>query len=172
MPTKKYIGKELALILMGSLPNKLNVHTCLISSNVLKSYRDAVQGKSGGFKEQAHIPALAPPPVLTAWPHRKPVPILWLNFSQLWNKGFKFGATQSQKLNFSFPEVEIIVSTSLRHMWDDVYGPLWWVRTLFSVPDHHGPPHQATYLSLLMSKPKEISQGLKTPWKACLCLCL
>ena len=51
---------------MESLPKELNVHTCLIFSNLLKSYRDAVQGQSGGFGEGAHIPALVPPSILTA----------------------------------------------------------------------------------------------------------
>lgn len=68
---------------MESLPNELDVHTCLMFSNLLKSGGDAVQGQSGGSGEGAHIPALVPPPVLTAEPRRKPVPIPSLIFSYL-----------------------------------------------------------------------------------------
>lgn len=46
---------------MGSLPNKLNVHNCLNSRNFWKNYRDAIQEQSGGFREGAHILALATP---------------------------------------------------------------------------------------------------------------
>lgn len=86
---------------MESLPNELNVHTCLLFSNLLKSDGDAVQGQSGGFGEGAHIPALVAPPILSAEPRRKPVPIPSLIFliCKIKDLNFISNKVQSQKLN-------------------------------------------------------------------------
>lgn len=62
--------------------------------------------------------------------------------------------------------MEIIMSTSLRHMWEDVCGTSWPVRTVLTDIEHHWPHHQTVDLSLLMSEHEnKKSQALKTPWK-------
>jgi len=60
---------------MGSLPNELALHTCPVCGDASKSYRDAAEGRSGGFVEGARAPALtlrARPSSATSWESQVP----------------------------------------------------------------------------------------------------